>query len=86
MVISSSSRVKPTKTRPRFFVMLASFAISCVVGLLAGQVGSFLYSLLGQNGGLMCISLPLQLAILALSALISFYATRWFSKRTRPRA
>jgi len=68
------------KKRPRFISMLAGFAISFVVGLLAAQVASFLYAVLGQGGGLECICFPLIQFIIAISALISFYATRLINR------
>ncbi len=72
----SNPYLNTRKKRPRFVAMLAGFGISFVIGLLVGQVTSFLYAALGQGGGLECIRFPLTLFIIAVSAVISFCATR----------
>ncbi len=69
------------KKRPRFIAVLAGFGISFVLGLLVGQVTSFLYAVLGQGGGLECIRFPLTLFVIAVSAVVSFYATRIINRR-----
>lgn len=63
--------------------MLAGFGISFVLGLLVGQVTSLFYALLGQGGGLACIRFPLTLFVIALSAVVSFFATRMINQKIR---
>jgi hypothetical protein len=39
--------------------------------MILGQIASFLYALIGQSGGMECLSLPLTGAVFVGSALIS---------------
>jgi len=82
--VNPSSLYRNTrKKRPRFISVLAGFAISFVLGLLVGQVTSLLYAVLGQGGGLECIRFPLMLFIIAISALVSFYATGMINQKIK---
>ena len=72
--------------KPRITALLAGFAISFVIGLLMAQVISFLYAVLGQGGGLECLRFPLTLFVIAISAVVSFYATRLINQRIARRS
>ena len=83
MAYSATTFRKPVKRKPRFAAILAGFGISFVLGLGVAQITSFLYALLGQGGGLECIRFPLMLFIIAISAVVSFYATRLVNQKIR---
>jgi hypothetical protein len=71
--------------RPGFLPMLAGFAISSVVGIVFAQISSFLYSLIGQSGGMECLTLPITIVIFGGSTALSFFVTRKIQKKSRPR-
>lgn len=69
------------KQRPKFGSMLASFAISTVIGIILGQISSFFYSLIGQGGGLECLTFPLSVLIFGGTGTLSFFFTRLINKK-----
>jgi hypothetical protein len=72
--------IKPK--RPKFISMLAGFAISSVVGIVFAQISSFVYSLLGQGGGMECLTLPITLVIFGGSLALSTLITRKLNQKT----
>jgi hypothetical protein len=71
--------------RPKFVSLVAGFAISSVIGMILGQISSFLYSLVGQGGGLECLTFPISLLIFGGTAALSFLFTRLINKKLRTR-
>jgi len=70
--------IKPK--RPSLLSLLAGFGISTVIGLILGQISSFLYSLIGQGGGLECLTFPLSVIIFGGTGALSFLFTRLINK------
>jgi hypothetical protein len=68
-----SHALKPK--RPGFLSMLAGFTISTMVGIIFGQISSFMYSLIGQGGGLECLTFPIKVLIFGGSIALSFFIT-----------
>ena len=75
---SSNASQNPLST-PRAFGCLGTligFILSSVFGMLLGQLTSLLYAIVGQAGGLECLSLPLMGMVFVGSTLVSFGANR----------
>jgi len=72
----------PKPKRPSFLSMLAGFAISMVVGIIFGQISSFMYSMIGQGGGLECLTFPIKVLIFGGSIALSFFITRLIHKKS----
>ncbi|MCX6053414.1 MAG: hypothetical protein NTZ74_00580 [Chloroflexi bacterium] len=71
--------------RPSFLSMLAGFGISIVAGTIFGLFCSTVYSLIGQSGGLECLTVPMVIVILGGSTALSFFVTRMIHNKSRSR-
>jgi hypothetical protein len=71
--------------RPGFLPMLAGFGISAVAGIVLGLLCSALYSLIGQSGGLECLTAPILIVIFGGSIALSFFVTRMIHNKSRAR-
>lgn len=81
-----SSPVSPTKDKRVLLVFvlpLVSCMCSSVVGIVIGQIGNFLYTILGQAAG--CLSVPgfigLFLITFGLSFLSNKMLRKWLSRK-----
>jgi hypothetical protein len=75
---SPSASQKPS-AKPKAFGCLGAligFVLSSLFGILLGQLTSLLYALVGQAGGLECLSMPLMGMVFVGSLLVSFGANR----------
>ena len=76
---ASSNASQQPLAKPKVFGCfgaLIGFILSSVFGILLGQLTSLLYAIVGQAGGLECLSLPLMGMVFVSSTLVSFGANR----------
>ncbi len=59
--------------KPKWLAMLIGFVLSTLVGILIGQISSFLYALIG---GISCLTAPAVLLVFGGSTALSFLLTR----------
>ncbi len=67
--------------RPKFISMLIGFAISVIAGIFFELVVSFFFALIGQGGGLECMTIPMVILVLAGSAAAGYFSTVGIDKK-----
>jgi hypothetical protein len=78
-----ASQYQKKSNTPRFLSLIIGFASSFILGILFGLSASVFYSLVGQKGGLEFLTFPLAAIVLAGTAAICFFVTRFIDKKIK---